>query len=208
MPVTGRYQTVEDRPVVRFERTFPHPVKEVWEAITDPSRLAQWFPTTVDFAALAPGAPIRFECVRLELRAMSGEVRVVDPPRELVFTWGQDELSFELHSATGAPAAGFASPWCSTAPRRRRATRPARRCASTGWKWWPPGRRAPDPGTRPPTGGAATTRSTGGADCPRARPFPSRRRRRFGVVFVAPRAPPRALGDPAILTEVLNLYCI
>lgn len=98
MPVTGRYQTVEDRPVVRFERTFPHPVNEVWEAITGPSRLAQWFPTTVEFEALAPGAPIRFEFAGLELPPMSGEVRVVDPPHELVFTWGEDELSFELHS--------------------------------------------------------------------------------------------------------------
>ena len=98
MPVTGTYETVEDRPVVRFERTFPHPVEAVWDAVTDPSRLAQWFPTTVEFEALAPGTPIRFEFTRLELPSMSGKVRVVDPPHKLVFTWGEDELAFELQS--------------------------------------------------------------------------------------------------------------
>lgn len=45
MPVTGTYETVENRPMVRFERTFPHPVDAVWEAVTDPSRLAHWFPS-------------------------------------------------------------------------------------------------------------------------------------------------------------------
>lgn len=49
---TGRYEQVDGQPVVRFERTFPHPVGAVWEAVTDSAQLVQWFPTTVEFSEL------------------------------------------------------------------------------------------------------------------------------------------------------------
>ena len=45
------YEQTDGRPLVRFERTFPHPVAAVWRSITDPARLEQWFPTTVEFVA-------------------------------------------------------------------------------------------------------------------------------------------------------------
>jgi uncharacterized protein YndB with AHSA1/START domain len=33
-------------------------VDAVWKAISDPAQLETWFPTTVEFAELRPGAPI------------------------------------------------------------------------------------------------------------------------------------------------------
>ena len=42
------YQTIDKRPTLRFERRLGHPVQSVWEAITRPEELAQWFPTRVE----------------------------------------------------------------------------------------------------------------------------------------------------------------
>jgi uncharacterized protein YndB with AHSA1/START domain len=96
MPTTGTYEERNGQPVVRFERTFPYPVKAVWEAITDPAELAAWFPTTVEFDHLAPGVTIAFRFENDAYPPMSGEVLEVVPSRRLEFTWGPDRLTFEL----------------------------------------------------------------------------------------------------------------
>lgn len=96
---TGHYTDIDGQPVVRFERTFPHPVRAVWEAITDPAQLEAWFPTTVDFETLAPGCPITFTFpaeLADEYPPINGEFLEVDPPTRLAFTWGEDSLTFEL----------------------------------------------------------------------------------------------------------------
>lgn len=93
---SGQYTHVDGRPVVRFERTFPHRIDAVWAAVTDPQQLEQWFPTTVEFDSLSPGAEITFRFDQDAYPPMSGVVREVRPPERLVFTWGGDELSFEL----------------------------------------------------------------------------------------------------------------
>jgi uncharacterized protein YndB with AHSA1/START domain len=101
---TGRYEQTDGRPLVRFERTFPHPVTAVWRAITDPARLEQWFPTSVEFSALSAGEPIAFRFTTHDLPPMDGIFVEVDEPRRLVFTWGDDELTFELSERDGGTA--------------------------------------------------------------------------------------------------------
>jgi uncharacterized protein YndB with AHSA1/START domain len=101
MPTTGSYEQVEGRPLVRFERTFPHPVAAVWDAVTDPRRLAQWFPTSVEFDALRADEQITFRFAEDRYPAMRGVFREVRAPERLVFTWGDDELTFELAEAGG-----------------------------------------------------------------------------------------------------------
>ena len=50
---------VDGQPVVRFERTFPHPVGRSGRRSPTPSSSQAWFPTTVEFDEPAtPGAPI------------------------------------------------------------------------------------------------------------------------------------------------------
>ncbi|HEX4010149.1 MAG TPA: SRPBCC family protein [Solirubrobacteraceae bacterium] len=93
---TGTYQEIDGRPVVRFERTFPHPITEVWAAVTTPARLEKWFPTSVEFDELRPGEPITFRFEEDRFPRMSGEIREVQAPTRLVFTWGEDELTFDL----------------------------------------------------------------------------------------------------------------
>ena len=105
---TGTYDQIDGSPVVRFERTFRHPAAQVWDAVSDPGRLAQWFPTTVEFQELRPGAPITFRFAEDRYPAMSGVFREVSPPRRLSFTWGDDVLTFELEERDGGAACRLA----------------------------------------------------------------------------------------------------
>ena len=105
---TGTYEQVDGSPVVRFERTFPHGVAQVWAAITDPARLEQWSPTTVEFDRLSEGAPITFRFAEDRFPAMHGVVREVSPLRRLSFTWGNDLLTFELEEQEGGAACRLA----------------------------------------------------------------------------------------------------
>lgn len=100
----GSYEQVQGKPVVRFERTFPHPVAAVWEAITNPRELEAWFPTTVEFAELRAGARIEFRFAEDRFPPMGGEVLEVRPGERLAFMWGDDRLTFELEERDGGAA--------------------------------------------------------------------------------------------------------
>lgn len=111
-----------DRPTVRVERAFPHPIEKVWRAVTMPEHLGQWFPSEVELD-LRPGGAMRFPDLEGD-GAATGRVDEVDPPRRLSFTWGDDRLTFDLSpTAQGtafvlshtfddrAGAASFAGGW-------------------------------------------------------------------------------------------------
>jgi uncharacterized protein YndB with AHSA1/START domain len=101
---SGQYEQIDGRPIVTFERTFPHPVAAVWRAVTEPQQLERWFPTTVDFDELRPGAEIAFRFAQDAYPPMDGVFREVDELRRLVFTWGDDVLTFELAERDGGDA--------------------------------------------------------------------------------------------------------
>ncbi|MGH3917390.1 MAG: SRPBCC family protein [Pseudonocardiaceae bacterium] len=102
-------QTIDGRPVLRFERQLAHPPAKVWKAITDPAEMAHWFPAAVDFPAptdlpdtadteLKPGATMRFtfpDTAPLDVTS-EGEVLEFDPPKVYAFRWDTDVLRFEL----------------------------------------------------------------------------------------------------------------
>lgn len=102
--VTGRYEDANGLPIVRFERTFPHPVAAVWSAVTDPAELEAWFPTTVEFEQLTTGEPITFRFPDDAYPAISGRITAVDEPHAFEFTWGDDVLAFELAPDDGGRA--------------------------------------------------------------------------------------------------------
>ncbi|MEA2292769.1 MAG: hypothetical protein QOE86_408 [Solirubrobacteraceae bacterium] len=88
----GTFETVDDRPALRFERRLRHPVERVWRAITEPADLAQWFPDTIE-ADWRAGAVRFLDHVQ---GGSTGEVLEHDPPRRLAYTWYTNELRFEL----------------------------------------------------------------------------------------------------------------
>ncbi|WP_051815544.1 SRPBCC family protein, partial [Glycomyces tenuis] len=90
-----RLLTDRERPAVRVERRYDHPIDRVWRAVTAPESLAQWFPSEAEFE-LEPGGRVRFG--GFEGESASGAVLEVDPPRYLSFTWGGDRVDFELRA--------------------------------------------------------------------------------------------------------------
>jgi uncharacterized protein YndB with AHSA1/START domain len=91
----GTYVTVDGKPAVRFERALGHPVESVWEAVTDPERLAHWFPTTVD-VDLREGGAMSFAFPGGE--AFEGEVLAFEPDRLWEIRWGTDTIRVEVQA--------------------------------------------------------------------------------------------------------------
>ncbi|HEY3186917.1 MAG TPA: SRPBCC family protein [Solirubrobacteraceae bacterium] len=94
----GTFETIDDRPTLRFERRLAHPVDAVWRAVTEPAELAEWFPSTVE-GDLRVGGKLSFTFTTDGVPPMEGEVLELEAPRRLVFLWGEDELRFDLEPA-------------------------------------------------------------------------------------------------------------
>jgi uncharacterized protein YndB with AHSA1/START domain len=91
----GTFETIDGRPALHFERRYPHPVGAVWRAVTEPDELAHWFPATVS-VDLRVGGPISFVFEDDAAPPGEGEVLELDPSRRFAFSWGDEELRFEL----------------------------------------------------------------------------------------------------------------
>jgi uncharacterized protein YndB with AHSA1/START domain len=103
----GRYETIDQRPALRFERRIAHPIDAVWSAITEPGELDHWFPSAVELD-LRVGGKLTFTFPEQPLSdqpvTMDGKVTDLDPPRLFAFFWGEDHLRFELEPADGGAA--------------------------------------------------------------------------------------------------------
>jgi uncharacterized protein YndB with AHSA1/START domain len=75
------------------------PLEEVWETLTDPAELAEWFANDVELE-LEPGGDGVFRWDDGEERR--AVVEEVDPLRRFTFTWEEDGLvSIELDEVEG-----------------------------------------------------------------------------------------------------------
>lgn len=90
----GTYTEIDGRPAVRFQRSYQLPVQRLWAAITDPDELAHWFPSGVVMKA-EPGGTIEFTGDP-NAEPSTGTILVYEPPARLAYTWGENELRFEL----------------------------------------------------------------------------------------------------------------
>ena len=80
--------------MIRREIVLPAPREDVWEALTDPDRLAEWFANDVDLD-LRPGGGASFRWSNGEER--SATVTEVEPERRLAFEWDDEgEVEFTL----------------------------------------------------------------------------------------------------------------
>ena len=90
-----------DRPVLRFERFLPRPVEEVWRAVTDPVEMRAWFPTRIEIDRWEVGARLTHHFDDPSLEALPGTVLECSEPHQLVFTWGDDTIGFQLSAVEG-----------------------------------------------------------------------------------------------------------
>lgn len=94
--MNGELEQVGDRWRLRFTRRLRHDPQTVWRAITEQEHLWAWFPDGISGEFVVGGA-LRF--APDSDMAFDGQVRAVDPPRLLEFTWGTDLLRFEIAPA-------------------------------------------------------------------------------------------------------------
>jgi uncharacterized protein YndB with AHSA1/START domain len=73
--------------MIRREIVLDAPREEVWEALTDPERLADWFANDVELD-LRPGGGARFRWSNGEERRAT--VTEVEPEERLAFAWDDD----------------------------------------------------------------------------------------------------------------------
>jgi uncharacterized protein YndB with AHSA1/START domain len=90
----GTFIQHEGRPAVRFERTYAHPVERIWEAVATPEGLAHWFPSKVELEPHTGGKITFSDDPNTE--PSTGTILEFEPPRRLAFSWGGDELRFDL----------------------------------------------------------------------------------------------------------------
>jgi uncharacterized protein YndB with AHSA1/START domain len=101
---------------VTREIELPSPPGDVWEALTDPRRLEEWFATEVELVP-EPGGRGVFRWADGEER--HAVVEEVVPERRFAFVWGEDESRVEIEleaiedgtrvTVTEAPSAGWGS---------------------------------------------------------------------------------------------------
>ena len=83
-------------------RELPHSPEKVWKAITDPVHLREWAPFDSDGNLAAEGSTVRLTTVGAPtLLVTETTVTRADPPRELVYNWGGNDMRWELEPADG-----------------------------------------------------------------------------------------------------------
>jgi len=109
---TGPLEVRDDgKYVLRFERHLGHPPEKVWHALTEPDQLRRWFPTDIEgerklgarirfvFREDAPRAQDMPELLEHDPEDLDGEFTEFDSPRLLAYTWGDEDLRWELERA-------------------------------------------------------------------------------------------------------------
>lgn len=98
----GAFERTADGGVIRFERHLPYPVRDVWDAITNPARLAEWWlPFDADITVdLREGGEMVFSGRGEESVTMTCTILRVEPPMLLEHTHADASyLRWELEAA-------------------------------------------------------------------------------------------------------------
>jgi uncharacterized protein YndB with AHSA1/START domain len=90
-------RTANGRSVLHMERRLAHPPEKVWRAITEPTHISQWFPADMEMDVRV-GGKISFVFRHGEGPTIDGMITEFDPPRFFAYTWGDNELRWELRA--------------------------------------------------------------------------------------------------------------
>lgn len=84
----GAIEHTSDGGVIRFERHLPYPIHDVWDAVTSPERLAEWWlPFDADITVdLRPGGEMVFAGRGEEPMTLTMTIISVEPPTLLEHT--------------------------------------------------------------------------------------------------------------------------
>jgi uncharacterized protein YndB with AHSA1/START domain len=88
-----------DRWTLVLVRDLRHPIARVWEALTEPEHLREWAPFDAD-RSLAVAGPVKLSTVGTPL-VSEATVKRAEKPKVLEFTWGEQDLRWELEPFGG-----------------------------------------------------------------------------------------------------------
>ena len=97
----GSMERTADGGVIRFERHLPYPIREVWDAITNPARLADWWlPFDADITVdVQEGGQMVFAGRGDDAPTMTFTILRVEPPMLLEHTHADDSyMRWELEA--------------------------------------------------------------------------------------------------------------
>lgn len=101
-PASGaQVERAGERWTLVLVREMRHPPELVWEAMTDPAQLAEWAPFDAD-RNLATAGPVKMSMARSPRPAVfETTVKRAEAPRLLEYSWGGQELRWELEPTDG-----------------------------------------------------------------------------------------------------------
>ncbi|MEU3274577.1 SRPBCC domain-containing protein [Saccharomonospora sp. NPDC006951] len=79
---------------LRFERNLAHPPATVWQAITEPKHLSQWYPFAAVEWDFTVGGTLRFRDD--EGNEVTAEITEIDPPKVFAFKEFDEETGVHL----------------------------------------------------------------------------------------------------------------
>lgn len=83
-------------------RELRHSPSKVWQALTDPAHLREWAPFDADANLGTTGNTVNLTTVGAPTPFVTETtVTRADPPRELVYNWGGNDMRWELEPSTG-----------------------------------------------------------------------------------------------------------
>ena len=89
---------VAGRPAVQLERPLPYPAERVWSALTLPDESARWFPSRLTIEPRV-GGMVTF-AGDPNTPDSTGTVLAYSPQHLVAFSWGSNELRFEVTATT------------------------------------------------------------------------------------------------------------
>ena len=93
----------DGRHALVFERVLADPPERVWRALVAAEELAHWHPTPfkLEPSPPAPGARVSFLSGAGMPALPDGELLSYEPPHAISYTWGGDELRWQLFERDG-----------------------------------------------------------------------------------------------------------
>ena len=83
-------------------RELRHPPEKVWQALTDPAHLREWAPFDADANLAKSGAIVKLTTVGAPSpHVTETTVKRADPPKVLEYTWGGNDIRWELEPVSG-----------------------------------------------------------------------------------------------------------
>jgi len=102
-PATGaRVEKDGEKWTLVLVRELRHSPTKVWEALTDPAQLREWAPFDADRSLGTVGAAVKLTTVGAPTpHVTETTVARADPPKVLVYSWGGNDIRWELEASGG-----------------------------------------------------------------------------------------------------------